>query len=206
MICTYVRASLQSACLGAQRAYACSVDQLSGVITSTKCTIVSMQTNDVDSLSGYIASYEVKYTTRKPIQLPTTPIAEYELVNISGKNSYRFPKTNRCSSEQYSISGIDTAMYNRENLSSRNTRDRDETGASRSKMRRNRMSQNIVYATLTGNSAAVNRSGKRETWPATASGRKAPRYRRSLRANRLKGMMTSKIAFSCTCQPKRKDA
>ena len=31
--------------------------------------------------------YEVKYTTKKPTQLPTTPIAEYELVNISGRNS-----------------------------------------------------------------------------------------------------------------------
>jgi hypothetical protein len=38
-------------------------------------------------------AHEVKNTTRKPIQLPTTPIAEYELVNINGKNSYFAPKT-----------------------------------------------------------------------------------------------------------------
>ena len=31
--------------------------------------------------------YDAKYTTRKPTQLPTTPIAEYELVNINGRNS-----------------------------------------------------------------------------------------------------------------------
>lgn len=161
---------------------------------------------DIISLSGYLSSYEVKYTTRNPIQLPTTPTAEYELVNIKGKNSYRSPKASRCISEQYSISGIDTAMYSRENRSRRNTRERDDTGASRSNTRRNRMSHKTVYAVLTGNSAAVNRSGKRETCPATASGRKAPRYRRSLRANRLKGVMTSRIAFSCTCQPKRNDA
>lgn len=134
-----------------------------------------MQANDIISLSGYIASYEVKYTTRKPIQLPTTPIAEYELVNINGKNSYRCPKTSRCSNEQYSISGIDTAMYSRENRSSRNTRDRDDTGASRSNTSRKRISQKTAYTTLTGNSAAVYRSGNRETCPATASGRKAPR-------------------------------
>lgn len=32
-------------------------------------------------------AYAVKYTTIYPTQLPTTPIAEYELVNISGINS-----------------------------------------------------------------------------------------------------------------------
>lgn len=31
--------------------------------------------------------HELKYTTRNPIQLPTTPTAEYELVNINGRNS-----------------------------------------------------------------------------------------------------------------------
>ena len=30
---------------------------------------------------------EVKNTTEKPIQLATTPIAEYELMNMSGRNS-----------------------------------------------------------------------------------------------------------------------
>lgn len=35
--------------------------------------------------------YEVKYTTENPIQLPVTPIAEYELMNINGRNSYFGP-------------------------------------------------------------------------------------------------------------------
>ena len=43
--------------------------------------------------TGYLICYEVKYTTRNPSQLPITPIAEYELVNIRGRNSYFFPKT-----------------------------------------------------------------------------------------------------------------
>jgi len=64
----------------------------------------------------------------------------------------------------------------------------------------------MVYTVLIGNSAAVNRRGKSETCPATARGRKAPRYRRSLRAMSENGMMTSRMAFSWTCQPKRKDA
>ena len=63
-----------------------------------------------------------------------------------------------------------------------------------------------MYEVLTGNSAAVNRRGNRETCPATARGRKAPRYRRSFRASKLNGMMTRRIAFSCTCQPNKKDA
>ena len=40
------------------------------------------------------AIYEVKNTTKNPTQLPTTPIAEYELVNIKGKNSYLIPNNN----------------------------------------------------------------------------------------------------------------
>lgn len=44
--------------------------------------------------------YDVKYTTRKPTQLTVTPIAEYELVNMSGRNSYFEPKMMRCISEQ----------------------------------------------------------------------------------------------------------
>jgi len=43
------------------------------------------------SLSGF--THSVKNTTRKPTQLPTTPMAEYELVNINGKNSYFTPNT-----------------------------------------------------------------------------------------------------------------
>jgi hypothetical protein len=66
-------------------------------------------------------AYEVKNTTRKPTQLPTTPIAEYELVNINGKNSYFAPNTSRCTNEQYAISGIDTAIYNSENRSKKKT-------------------------------------------------------------------------------------
>lgn len=79
-------------------------------------------------------------------------------------------------------------------------------GAKRSKARRKAINQKIVYATLTGNSDAVKRRGNRLTCPATASGRKAPRCRRSFSAIRLNGMMTSRMAFSCTCQPKRKEA
>jgi len=33
------------------------------------------------------AYYEVKKTTINPSQLATTPTAEYELINISGRNS-----------------------------------------------------------------------------------------------------------------------
>lgn len=48
------------------------------------------------SCTGSIApdplDYEVKKTTKKPTQLATTPTAEYELMNISGKNSYFAPK------------------------------------------------------------------------------------------------------------------
>ena len=60
--------------------------------------------------TGYSVCYGVKYTTRNPNQLPTTPIAEYELVNIKGRNSYFFPNTSSCIREQYNISGIETAM------------------------------------------------------------------------------------------------
>ena len=97
-------------------------------------------------------------------------------------------------------------MYSNENRSRRNTRGWDETGASRSKTSKKSTSQKTVYAVFTGNSAAVNRRGNRETCPATASGRKAPKYRRSFRASKLNGMMTRRIAFSCTCQPNKKDA
>jgi hypothetical protein len=99
-----------------------------------------------------------------------------------------------------------TAIYNVLKRSSRNTLGLLLAGARRSKANKNPTSQKIVYTVLIGNSAAVNRSGKSETWPATASGRKAPRYRRSLSAMSENGMMTSRIAFSWTCQPKRKDA
>jgi hypothetical protein len=56
-----------------------------------------------------------------------------------------------------------------------------------------------------GNSCVVNSNGKRETCPATANGRKAPRWRRSCKQSSRNGMTTSKMAFSCTCQPKRKE-
>ena len=47
----------------------------------------------IGSLADRVSeAYEVKYTTENPIQLPTTPIAEYELVNINGRNSYFDPK------------------------------------------------------------------------------------------------------------------
>ena len=47
----------------------------------------------IHSLADRVSEgYEVKYTTENPIQLPTTPIAEYELMNINGRNSYFDPK------------------------------------------------------------------------------------------------------------------
>ncbi len=148
----------------------------------------------------------MKYTTRNPTQLPTTPMAEYELVNINGMNSYLDPKTRPCTIEQYMIRGIATVMYSNENRSSRNTRGRGATGASRSKTNKTNISQNTVYAVLVGKSAAVKSRGNSDTCPATASGRKAPRYRRSLSASRLNGMMTSNMAFSCTCHPNKNEA
>ena len=51
----------------------------------------------------------------------------------------------------------------------------------------------------------MKRSGKSETWPATARGRKAERYRLSASARRLKGIRMRRMAFSWTCQPKRKE-
>jgi len=66
--------------------------------------------------------YDVKNTTKKPSQLPTTPMAEYELTNISGKNSYFAPNTSWCESEQYTSNGIATAIYSNEKRSSRKTR------------------------------------------------------------------------------------
>jgi hypothetical protein len=65
----------------------------------------------------------VKYTTRKPIQLPRIPIALYELININGKNSYLLPKMIPWKSEQYAMSGIAIAMYSNENRSRRKIRD-----------------------------------------------------------------------------------
>lgn len=66
-------------------------------------------------------NYEVKNTTKNPSQLPTTPTAEYELININGKNSYFAPKMSWCTNEQYAMRGIATAMYSKENRSNRNT-------------------------------------------------------------------------------------
>ncbi len=97
-------------------------------------------------------------------------------------------------------------MYSRENLSSRKTRGLGDTGASLSNTSRKSINQKTVYTVFTGNSAAVNRRGNNDTCPATANGRKAPRYRRSFNANKLNGMITSNIAFSWTCHPKRKEA
>lgn len=68
------------------------------------------------------------------------------------------------------------------------------------------MSHATVYIVLIGKLAASKSSGKSDTWPATANGRKAPRYLRSLTAKRLKGTMTSRMAFSWTCHPNKKDA
>jgi hypothetical protein len=54
--------------------------------------------------------YELRNTTEKPTQLPTTPMAEYELVNINGRNSYLRPKMMPWSKEQYTIRGIENAI------------------------------------------------------------------------------------------------
>jgi hypothetical protein len=43
---------------------------------------------------------ESKKTTKNPIQLATTPTAEYELMNMSGRNSRRAPKMSEWPSEQ----------------------------------------------------------------------------------------------------------
>ena len=63
-------------------------------------TCLSKSTPDVHTLAvqdcNHLTSnttYEVKKTTKNPIQLPITPIAEYELMNINGKNSNFFPNT-----------------------------------------------------------------------------------------------------------------
>lgn len=66
-------------------------------------------------------TYEVKYTIKKLIQLDTTPSAQYELVNMSGRNSYFAPNASWWNSEQYAISGIATTMYTNEKRSSKNT-------------------------------------------------------------------------------------
>lgn len=67
------------------------------------------------------------------------------------------------------------AIYNKLNRSSKKMRGRLLAGASRSKVSKKSTSQNIEYTVLMGNSAAVKMSGKRDTCPATARGRKAPR-------------------------------
>ena len=54
--------------------------------------------------------WDVKKTIWNPIQLPTTPIAEYALMNISGRNSYLAPKNNSWKREQYAIKGIATTI------------------------------------------------------------------------------------------------
>jgi hypothetical protein len=46
------------------------------------------------------STHDEKNTTEKPIQLATTPIAEYELMNMSGRNSKRAPKISEWPSEQ----------------------------------------------------------------------------------------------------------
>jgi len=48
-------------------------------------------------------------------------MAQYELVNISGRNSYFAPNTSWWNSEQYAMSGIATAIYTNEKRSSKNT-------------------------------------------------------------------------------------
>jgi hypothetical protein len=73
----------------------------------------------MDFSSGYLWIYEVKYTTWNPIQLAITPIAQYELVNMSGRNSYFSLNTTGCTIEVYMIKGMAMAVYMTENRSRR---------------------------------------------------------------------------------------
>jgi len=77
---------------------------------------------DVATGTHYYLAHDVKNTTKNPIQLPTTPTAEYVLMNIRGRNSYFTPNTISCTSEQYASNGTAIAIYSNENRSSRNTR------------------------------------------------------------------------------------
>lgn len=100
-----------------------------------------------------------------------------------------------------------TARYSKEKRSTiGNIRGRSGTGATCSNTNRNRTSQKTVYTVLIGNSAAVNSKGNSETCPAIARDLNALKYRLSLRAMRLKGIMIRRTAFSWTCQPNRKEA
>lgn len=94
------------------------------------------------------------------------------------------------------MSGMLTAMYSVLKRSKRKNLGLFDAGAKRSKAVRKSMSQNTVYIVLTGNSAGVNNKGKSDTCPATAKGLNAPKCRLSRRAMRLKGTITSKMAFS----------
>lgn len=53
----------------------------------TPLSVIVLSQGVSPNVTGILYHHEVKYTTRNPIQLPTTPTAEYELVNISGRNS-----------------------------------------------------------------------------------------------------------------------
>src|SRR5690606_12585595 len=119
--------------------------------------------------------------TMYPNQLPTTPTAQYELVNISGKNSSLSPNTAPCTTEQYATSGTLTAIYSVLNRSRKNLLflPAPGAGASRSNTMSVSTSQKMVYTVLTGNSAVVYSSGKSETCPATANGLNAEKCRRS---------------------------
>lgn len=59
---------------------------------------------------AHAPDYDVKYTSMNPTQLANTPTAEYELMNINGRNSNPFLKIIWCTKEQYMIRGMLMAM------------------------------------------------------------------------------------------------
>lgn len=149
----------------------------------------------------------IKYNQENPNQLPTTPTAQYVLTNIIGTNSHFSPHTTGCTRLVYTTTPAATAQYAPPSLSNNQALlPRAGAGVSLSNAVRNTRSHKTVYMIFIGHSASVNRSGKRETCPATARGRNAVRYRRSRRAIREKGIKMSRIAFSWTCHPNRKEA
>lgn len=129
----------------------------------------------------------------------------------------------------YAISGTATAVYRTENRSNSHSRfccdlfytlklakwtflkrqyDRSEktyAGANSSKALKKASNHATVYNTLMSHSCGVNNNGNRLTCPATASGTKAAKCRRSRTQSSENGSSTSRMAFSWTCQPKRKD-
>lgn len=70
---------------------------------------------------------------------------------------------------------MDKAVYSVLNRSSKKNLGLLDAGASRSNAVKNNTSQKTVYMVFTGNSVGVKSRGNKDTWPATANGRKAPK-------------------------------